>query len=88
MVGMKSRHSNYYEDREFTFFIANSDNWFLTECRWEEIKEFNGYIDYQLGNSEVIAGVKSYYNEFGYNEDVFWSLNVCNMVKRGSELVN
>ena len=71
LVGFSSEHSNQKEDRTYKFFTARSDNFVLPQCTgWTELNVFDGDIDLQLGDMEVIAAIKSVYNN-GNNDRQF-----------------
>jgi hypothetical protein len=87
MVGMKSAHSNWYEDRKYTIFYTRSDYWILSLCRpLEKLNKFDEHLDHKLGEDEVIAGIHSEHEN--WYQDREFSIVVCRLVRKCGELVN
>ena len=45
LVGMKSKHSNHYEDRRYNYFYQNSPNLKLTQCsNWKQLNHIFKWV--------------------------------------------
>ena len=84
LVGFRSHHDSRKEDRIYRFFTARSDIITLQHCTgWKKLNDYDRPIDLQLGDDEVIAGVKSVHNS--RKEDRQFSVITCKIgVKTGS----
>ena len=52
LVGMTSVHSNYNEDRKFTLYYQQSNNWILTSCSdWKQIGSWKEAFDIYFGQT-------------------------------------
>ena len=79
LVGFRSHHDSRKEDRIYRFFTARSDIITLQDCTgWKKLNDYDGPIDLQLGDDEVIAGVKSVHNS--RKEDRQFSVITCKII--------
>merc|ERR1719334_2795516 len=85
LVGMTSDHDNHYEDRKFKFFTARNDNWYLTDCIWHTVNQYDGQLDYTLLDDEAIGGLHSVHSN--YYEDRVWDIQVCKLRKKCTEVI-
>ena len=58
LVGMESIHDSGYEDRIYSYFYQNSENWILTDCHNNQTtnKNYDADVHYPLLPDQVIAG--------------------------------
>ena len=85
LVGFTSDHNNHHEDRTYSFFTARSDNFILQQCSgWKLLNDWDQLVDLQLGDEEVIAGVKSVHNN--HHEDRRFSVITCKIAIRNGKL--
>jgi len=76
LVGFSSHHDNRREDRIYRFFTARSNSFALHHCSgWRTLNDYDRPINLQLGDEEVIAGVKSVHNN--HHEDRRFSVITC-----------
>ena len=79
LVGFRSHHDSRKEDRIYRFFTARSDIITLQDCTgWKKLNDYDRPIDLQLGDDEVIAGVKSVHNS--RKEDRQFSVITCKII--------
>jgi len=80
LVGFSSHHDNRREDRIYRFFTARLNNFVLGQCsRWRTLNNYDRPINLQLGDEEVIAGVKSVHNN--HHEDRRFSVITCKIAR-------
>lgn len=85
LVGMKSEHSDDHEDRKYTFFHTQSEDWLLTNCQTDWVNKFDEEIDIDLSSTnQVIAGIESYHNS--RKEDRRFKLTLCDLVPKCANL--
>ena len=62
LCGVESYHSNHAEDRRWKFKCCHSPNHFTRNCHLSGyVNSWDGWMNYQVGNNEVITGVYSYH---------------------------
>jgi len=86
MVGMRSYHSNFHQDRKFHILWTKSENWALVDCtKHFELNDWGETFNYPLAGNQVISAISSFH--WNYWEDRKFSITVCRLEKKCSQLV-
>ncbi|XP_028409558.1 hemagglutinin/amebocyte aggregation factor-like [Dendronephthya gigantea] len=75
ITGVKSYHSNWYEDRKFNFKCCKTKS-YTRACYWTGyVNSWDGYLSYTVPSYYYLVGVQSYHSNF--REDRRWRFLVC-----------
>eukprot|EP01084_Bolivina_argentea_P003177 5933_1 len=81
MVGGKSMHHNFYEDRRWTFYCADDINhkrYTFPNCGWTDwVNGYDAPVNFECPDNGVIRGIESVHNN--YYEDRLWKFECCNI---------
>lgn len=83
MVGAYSTHSNYYEDRLWTWYCGKLDSSFsLTDCGWSGIvNDWDEDVNFECTNNGLIRSIWSDHDD--YYEDRKWNFECCRVADSG-----
>jgi hypothetical protein len=86
MVGMRSYHDNFREDRRYDVYYSCSRKWTLTYCSgWQWLNNWDGGVKRVLESKQVITGLYSYHDN--NKEDRRFAIMVCELVPKCDQLV-
>lgn len=78
LAGMKSVHSNWYEDRRWQF-MCRPISVPLINCRWNSfwVNDWDAPLDYSVPSNFVLSGVYSVHDN--WRDDRRWKFRVCQL---------
>ncbi|XP_074649188.1 uncharacterized protein LOC141904498 [Tubulanus polymorphus] len=75
----KSRHDNYYEDRQFD--MSCRSGYVGIDCSWTGyLNDWDGVLSFVCPQNGIVTGFQSYHDN--YREDRRWKLRCCNLVTK------
>ena len=75
-----SSHSNYYEDRKWSYKCGNFRGWHVGECNWTGwVNDYDKTFTFDCPGEKVMGGMKSVHSN--YYQDRIFKFKCCKMTK-------